>query len=177
MTQAVVRALEGALAQEGRPLAERIADIARDARRLGGRRRGRAVKKRKQPSIGDAHDEPAQKGLPLLPLHGDLSPADAKKVFMGDKSTWPSGKRVTILMLSPGQPERAVALREIYKMSEDDYGQYFTQAAFAGKVSAPPKDVGSPAQMKQAIAANPGAIGYVKKEDVDDTVKPVLKLQ
>ena len=82
---------------------------------------------------------------------GDLSPADAKKVFMGDKTTWPSGKRVTILMLSPGQPERAVALREIYKMSEDDYGQYFTQAAFAGKVSAPPKDVGSPAQMKQAI--------------------------
>jgi antitoxin VapB len=46
MTQAVVTALEGALAQEARPLAERIADIARDAARLGGRRHGRAVKKR-----------------------------------------------------------------------------------------------------------------------------------
>jgi ABC-type phosphate transport system substrate-binding protein len=107
----------------------------------------------------------------------DLTLGDAKKVFMGDKSTWPSGKRVTILMLAPGQPERTIALREIYKMSEDDYGQYFTQAAFAGKVAAPPKDVGSAAQMKQAVAANPGAIGYVKKEDVDDTVKSVLKLQ
>jgi ABC-type phosphate transport system substrate-binding protein len=107
----------------------------------------------------------------------DLSLADAKKVFMGDKSTWPSGKRVTILMLAPGQPERAIVLRQIYKMSEDDLGQYFTQAAFAGKVSAPPKDVASAAQMKQAVAGNPGAIGYVKKEDVDDTVKAVLKLQ
>jgi ABC-type phosphate transport system substrate-binding protein len=107
----------------------------------------------------------------------DLTLADAKKIFMGDKSTWPSGKRVTILMLASGQPERAMALREIYKMSEDDYGQYFTQAAFAGKVAAPPKDVGSAAQMKQAVAANPGAIGYVKKEDVDDSVKAVLKLQ
>ena len=107
----------------------------------------------------------------------DLSPADAKKVFMGDKTTWPSGKRVTILMLAQGQPERAAVLRGIYKMSEDDYGQYFTQAAFAGKVSAPPKDVASAAQMKQAVAGNPGAIGYVKKEDVDDTVKAVLKLQ
>jgi hypothetical protein len=46
MTQAVVTALGGALAQEARPLGERIADIARDGAALGGRRRGRAVKKR-----------------------------------------------------------------------------------------------------------------------------------
>lgn len=107
----------------------------------------------------------------------DLSLADAKKVFLGDKSTWPSGKRVTVLMLAQGLPERAVVLREIYKMPEDQLGQYFTQAAFAGKVSAPPKEVSSAAQMKQAVSTNPGAIGFVKKEDVDDTVKTVLKLQ
>ena len=83
---------------------------------------------------------------------------------MGDKSTWASGKRVTILMLAPGSAERTIVLKGIYKMSEEDYGQYFTAAAFAGKVSAPPKDVASAGQMKQAVAANPGAIGYVKKE-------------
>jgi ABC-type phosphate transport system substrate-binding protein len=107
----------------------------------------------------------------------DLSLADAKKAFMGDKSTWPSGKRVTVLMLAQGLPERAVVLREIYKLPEEQFGQYFVQAAFAGKVSAPPKEAASAAQMKQAVAANPGAIGYIKKEDVDDTVKVVLKLQ
>lgn len=107
----------------------------------------------------------------------DLPLADAKKAFLGDKSNWPSGKRVTVLMLAPGTPERDRVLRDIYKMSEDQYEQYFTQAAFAGKVSAPPKDVASAAQMKQAVAGNPGAIGYVKKEDVDDSVKAVLKLQ
>jgi len=107
----------------------------------------------------------------------DLSIADAKKVFMGDKTTWPSGKRITVLMLALGQPERGVVLREIYKMPEDQLGQYFVQAAFAGKVSAPPKDVGSAAQMKQSVADTLGAIGYVKKEDVDDTVKVVLRLQ
>jgi len=107
----------------------------------------------------------------------DLPLADAKKVFMGDKTTWPSGKRVTILMLAQGLPERSSVLRQIYKMSEDDLVQYFTAAAFAGKVAAPPKEIASAAQMKQAVAANPGAIGYVKKEDVDDTVKVVLKLQ
>jgi ABC-type phosphate transport system substrate-binding protein len=108
---------------------------------------------------------------------GDLPLADAKKVFLGDKTTWPSGKRVTVIMLAQGMPERAVVLHEIFKMQEEDLNQYFMQAAFAGKISAPPKEVGSAALMKQAVAANPGAIGYVKKEDVDDTVKAVLKLQ
>ncbi|MGD0024289.1 MAG: type II toxin-antitoxin system VapB family antitoxin [Xanthobacteraceae bacterium] len=46
MTQAVVAALEGELAREARPLRERIADIARDAARLGNRARGRVVRKR-----------------------------------------------------------------------------------------------------------------------------------
>jgi hypothetical protein len=46
MTHAVVTALEGALAQEARPLRERIADIARDAALFGKPRRGGAVKKR-----------------------------------------------------------------------------------------------------------------------------------
>ena len=45
MTQAVVEALEGALAREERPLADRIADIARKAKRLGNRARGRTVSK------------------------------------------------------------------------------------------------------------------------------------
>jgi len=45
MTQAVVEALEGALAREERPLAERLDEIAREAERLGNRARGRTPTK------------------------------------------------------------------------------------------------------------------------------------
>jgi hypothetical protein len=44
--QAVVTAMESALAQEDRPLHERIADIARDASRLSRGKRGRPVSER-----------------------------------------------------------------------------------------------------------------------------------
>jgi ABC-type phosphate transport system substrate-binding protein len=124
-------------------------------------------------AAGDEVDVIVNKGNPT----GDLALPDAKKIFMGDKSTWSNGKRVTVLMLAPGAPERAVILREIYKMSDAEYGKYFMQAAFTGKVTAPPKEVSSAAQMKQAVADNAGAIGYVKKDDVDDSVKVVLKIQ
>ncbi len=43
MTRAVVDALESALAREARPLGERLAEIAGEARRLGDPTRGRPV--------------------------------------------------------------------------------------------------------------------------------------
>ena len=45
MTRAVMDALEAALAREARPLAERLAEIAREARRLGDPKHGRPVTK------------------------------------------------------------------------------------------------------------------------------------
>lgn len=45
MTDAVIEALEGALAREERPLRERIAEIANEFDQLGDRARGRAVSK------------------------------------------------------------------------------------------------------------------------------------
>jgi antitoxin VapB len=45
MTQAVVEALEGALAREKQPVRERVAEIAREAARLGDPKRRRAVTK------------------------------------------------------------------------------------------------------------------------------------
>ena len=45
MTDAVIEALEGALAREERPLRERIADIANELERIGNRARGRVPTK------------------------------------------------------------------------------------------------------------------------------------
>ncbi len=46
MTEAVIGALESALLREDRPLRERLADIAADARRLADPRRQRPLTKR-----------------------------------------------------------------------------------------------------------------------------------
>lgn len=124
-------------------------------------------------SAGEEVDIVVNKSNPIT----DQTAAGLKSVFVCDKGTWPNGKRVSVLMLPPGSPERAAVLREIYKMNDADYSKYFLAAAFSGRVTAPPKVLSSAAQMKQEVAANPGAIGYLKSSDVDDSVKVVLKLQ
>ena len=105
-----------------------------------------------------------------------LSREEVRRIFVGEKSTWPGGKHITVLMFAPDQSERMVILREVFKMNESDYTKYFLQAAFTGRVQAAPRDLPSAAQMKAHLAANPNAIGYLKKEDVDDSLKIVLKL-
>jgi ABC-type phosphate transport system substrate-binding protein len=105
-----------------------------------------------------------------------LSPGDLHRIFLGEKSTWPNGKHIFVVMAAPGSPERAVILKNVYKMSENEYTKYFMQASFTGAVAAPPKDADSAAQMKQLIAANPGAVGYIPQQDVNDSVKVLLKV-
>jgi ABC-type phosphate transport system substrate-binding protein len=97
-------------------------------------------------------------------------------MFLGDKSTWPNGKHVFLVMAAPGSAERAVILKNVYKMSEVEYAKYFLQATFTGTVSAPPKDASSATEVKQLVAGTPGAIGYVKEADVDSSVKVILKV-
>jgi len=44
-------------------------------------------------------------------------------------------------------------------------------------VQAAPKDLSSAEQMKARLAANPNAIGYLRKENVDDSVRVLLRLR
>ena len=106
----------------------------------------------------------------------DLPLDQVKKIFMGDKGTWPNGRRISVLTRQAGQPEKESVLKQVYKMGEADYSKYFMQAAFTGRITAPPKEVSSGAEMKRIVAENPGAIGYIKKDEVDDSVKAVLTI-
>jgi ABC-type phosphate transport system substrate-binding protein len=106
-----------------------------------------------------------------------LSREEVHRIFTGEKSSWPGGKRITILMLASGQMERGVVLREVFKMNESDYTKYFLQAAFTGRVQAAPRDLSSAEQMKARLAANPNAIGYLKKEDVGANIRVLLQLR
>lgn len=106
----------------------------------------------------------------------NLSIGELKKLFLGDRSRWDTGKAVAPVMLGPGAPERTAFLKIVCGMSDADLSKYFLQAAFTGKSATPPKEVGSAAAVKSFVASSPGAIGFVKAGDLpagDTTVKAV----
>ena len=96
---------------------------------------------------------------------------DLRKIFLGERSHWPNGRRITLVMLDPTQPERKVVLRDIYAMNEKDFNSHFSQGVFTGAVFVSPKTLANPVDVRKFVFNVPGAIGYVRASDVDSSVK------
>ena len=96
---------------------------------------------------------------------------ELRKIFLGERSHWPNGRRITLVMLDPSQPEHKVVLRDIYGMSEKDFNNHFIQGVFTGAVFVSPKTLANSADVRKFIFNVPGAIGYVRSSDVDSSVK------
>ena len=102
-----------------------------------------------------------------------LTLAQLRSIFLADRAHWPDGQKITVVMREQGQPERALILRAVCRMSETDFNQYLMHSTFTGQVQAGPKLLTSVAGVRKFIFNVPGAIGYVRAGEVDRTVKVV----
>ena len=101
----------------------------------------------------------------------DLSMAELRRIFLGDRSHWPTGRRITVVMREPGEPERKCMLHDLYQMSEGDLKNHFLHGLFTGDILVSPKILATAAGVRKFVFNVPGAIGYVRLSDVDGTVK------
>jgi hypothetical protein len=83
---------------------------------------------------------------------------ELRKVFLGERSHWPNGRRITLVMMDPAQPERKLILREVYAMTEKDFSSHFIQGVFTGSVLVSPKTLSTTAEVKKFVLNVPGAI-------------------
>jgi hypothetical protein len=78
-------------------------------------------------------------------------------------------------MMEPDRPERKAMLRELCQMNETDYNNRILHGLFTGELFVSPKTLSSPTGVRKFVFNVPGAIGYVRATEVDDTVK-VLRI-
>ncbi len=102
----------------------------------------------------------------------DLTQDELRKIFLGERSHWPNGHRITLVMMEPG-PERKAVLHQIYRMSESDFSHHFLSGIFTGQVFVSPKTLATPFGVRRFVFNVPGAIGYVRASDADNSVKVV----
>jgi phosphate transport system substrate-binding protein len=103
----------------------------------------------------------------------DLSLKELRTVFLGERSHWPNGRRITLVMMDQGLVERNAVLRDVCHMSETEFGRHFLQGLFTGEVFVSPKTLSTPTGVRKFVFNVPGAIGYVRASDVDETVKVI----
>lgn len=102
--------------------------------------------------------------MPSAALHG---------IFLGIRSHWADGKRITLVMHDPGRPERVTLLRDVCGLSEQQFKMHFIHGLYTGEILSTPKILSSPSGVRKFIFNVPGAIGYLRLSDVDATVKVI----
>jgi ABC-type phosphate transport system substrate-binding protein len=102
------------------------------------------------------------------PKHGGALSADqVANVFLGKSSD------MTGVDLPDGNAVRDAFYQKVTGKDAAQVKAYWAKLVFTGKAQ-PLKEMGSDAEVKKFVAANPNAIGYIDKGAVDGSVKVVL---
>ena len=141
---------------------------ANDARRAGGSSEPRFVE-------ADDNAMAASEDLAIIVNTANktdnLSLVQLRSILLAERAHWTDGQKITVVMREQGQPERALVLRAVCRMSETDFNQYLMHSTFTGQVQAGPKLLTSVPGVRKFIFNVPGAIGYVRAGEVDTSVK------
>jgi phosphate transport system substrate-binding protein len=103
----------------------------------------------------------------------DLSFPELHRIFLGERSHWANGRRITLVMREPDDPERKTIVHDVCGMSEDQLKTHVLHGLFTGDILVSPKLLSTPSGVRRFVFNVPGAIGYLRLADVDESVKIV----
>lgn len=123
--------------------------------------------------------EGVQSGVKII-VHPEVdvagvSQADLARIYLGKKTFWESGARISPSLLDEKSPLTETFIEENLKKTVRQYRAYWKRHLFSGQGTAP-RTFTSSKLVADFVAANPGAIGIVDAGYGDDRVK-VIELQ
>ena len=102
-----------------------------------------------------------------------IAPGDLKAIFLGEKTNWPEGKQIKVALLKSGEVHKEF-LEDMVKMPPLKFSLYWKQKIFTGTGTGTHINIfKADEEVKNYVAANPTAIGYISFSSLDDTVKAV----
>src|ERR1700681_223020 len=101
----------------------------------------------------------------------NLSIADLRRLFLGDKQFWTPKLRVALLIRAPVARERAAVVWTICKMSEAQFGQYWIGKTMRAECTSSPLQFTSNQQALNLVSNPPGAIAIVNASQVPSGTK------
>jgi hypothetical protein len=101
----------------------------------------------------------------------NLSMADLRRLFLGDRQFWTPKLRVSLLVRAPVARERIIVVWTICKMSEAQFGQYWIGKVMRAESTSSPQLFSSNQQALNLVSNTPGAIAIVNATQVPSGTK------
>ena len=97
------------------------------------------------------------------------------KIFLAKTKKFPNDLSAKPIDQLKGSEVREAFLSGVVQKNEAHYRSYWSRMMFTGKAM-PPKAVDNDEAVKQMVASTPEAIGYIRRESVDESVRIVYSL-
>jgi ABC-type phosphate transport system substrate-binding protein len=94
-------------------------------------------------------------------------------IFLGQTARFPDGSLATAVDQPIGTGQRDGFYQRVTGKTPALLKAYWSKMIFTGR-GQPPRELAGNAAVRQAVANDPGAIGYIDREALDPTVRQVL---
>jgi ABC-type phosphate transport system substrate-binding protein len=105
----------------------------------------------------------------------NLSKDQVANLYLGKSGTFPGGGSAKLYDLPESNPLREQFYQKLAGKSDSQVKALWSRLIFSG-TSQPPKELGSAADVKNAVASGNTTMGYIDSSAVDSSVKVVLSL-
>jgi len=103
----------------------------------------------------------------------DVTLPELRSMFFGERKSWAHKRRITLAAMRRNTQEYKTVQRVIYKIDRHELEHYYLYQSFKGEGVNLPLTMQDPADVKKFVVSTPGALGYLRASDVDDSVKVV----
>ena len=104
---------------------------------------------------------------------GELDAEMVKKLFLSERTSFPSGHTATPVNHAVGSQDRKYFFEYVLGMGELRHKRYWTRKLSTGKAGAP-KDLNSYEEVLAYVSNSPLGIAYIDKKMVNDSVKVLM---
>ena len=94
-------------------------------------------------------------------------------IFLGQSPRFPNGALATALDQPVGSPERDQFYGRVAGKTPALLKAHWSKMVFTGR-GQPPRELRGSAAVRKAVADDPALIGYIEREALDPSVRPVL---
>lgn len=98
-----------------------------------------------------------------------LSRDDVQQIFLGRKTRWSDGSKITFGVLKGGDVHDAF-LRTYLNKTESQFTMFWKKMVFTGKGRLP-ESFETPEALRDYVVATPGAVGYIPVDLSTDSIK------
>ena len=98
---------------------------------------------------------------------------EVTNIFLGRYRTLPSGMQAQPVDQPPGSGARNIFYQRLVNKTQSEINAYWARLHFSGKTS-PPIQAASAKETLERLLANPGAISYMERSEVDGRLRVVF---